>query len=521
MSSDMPSPDFIRLQQHSEPSTQTRATSLEGAVQPSCMLSVAELEARPARLPDYEAESRALVMLSREMARSPENILTKLADVALTLCRADSAGVSLLSADGEKFQWPAIVGRWAEHVGGGTPRHFGPCGTVLDRNMSLLCTHPERDFPYFGDVQPPVEEALLIPFYMYEKAVGTIWIVAHDTRRRFDSEDLRLMTNLGSFAEAAYQTWTSFDATQRMASIVESSDDPIIAEDLEGIITSWNRAAERVYGYSAEEVLGKSITILISPERKDEERVMLERIKRGERIEQYETVRQRKDGSTLDVSLTVSPIRDAAGRIAGASKIARDITERKRAQAQIALLAREAEHRAKNVLATVQATVSLSKSDTPDGLKRSILGRIQALANAHRLFAQTRWTGADLRALALEELLPYRQEGEARAQVDGPDVTVKPDAAQAIAVILHELATNAAKYGALSVPGGRLRVGWSHVSDERLVLRWTETGGPPTRPPTHEGFGTRVMKSMIGSLKGDIRLDWRDDGLVCEIALPI
>src|SRR5262249_994572 len=210
------------------------------------------------------------------------------------------------------------------------------------------------------------------------------------------------------------------------------------------------------------------------------------------------------------------PLMNAVGRIVGASKVARDITERKRTEEQIAMLAREAEHRAKNILATVQATVHLSQSDTPDGLKQSIAGRIQALANVHRLFVESRWTGADLRTLALEELAPYRQEGDEKAQVDGTHVTVKPDVAQAIAVILHELATNAAKYGALSVPGGRVHVGWSHASEERLILRWTETGGPSAKPPTHRGFGTRVMTSMISdSLKGDMRLDWRDGGLVC------
>jgi two-component sensor histidine kinase len=120
----------------------------------------------------------------------------------------------------------------------------------------------------------------------------------------------------------------------------------------------------------------------------------------------------------------------------------------------------------------------------------------------------------------LEELLPYRQEGDERAQVDGAHVTVKPDVAQAIAVILHELATNAAKYGALSVPGGRVHVGWSHESDDRLILRWTETGGPSAKPPIQQGFGTRVVKSMIGSLKGDMHLDWCEGGLVCEIVIP-
>jgi PAS domain S-box-containing protein len=306
-----------------------------------------------------------------------------------------------------------------------------------------------------------------------------------------------------------------------LAAIVESTDDAVITKSLNGIITSWNRGAERIFGYLAEDIIGKSITVLIPPERQDEEPTIIERIRRGERIDHYETVRRRKDGSQLDISLTVSPLRDAAGRIVGASKIARDITNGKRAEAQIAVLAREAEHRAKNVLATVQATVHLSQSDSADGLKKSIAGRIQALANVHRLFVDTRWSGADLRTLALDELSPYCQDGDARAQVDGTSITVKPDVAQALAVILHELATNAAKYGALSVPGGRVHVGWPDATDGRLVLRWTETGGPPATPPTREGFGTRVMKSMISSLKGDMRLDWREGGLICEIALPI
>jgi two-component sensor histidine kinase len=199
--------------------------------------------------------------------------------------------------------------------------------------------------------------------------------------------------------------------------------------------------------------------------------------------------------------------------ITGASKIARDITERKRSEAQIRILAREAEHRAKNVLATVQATVHLSRADTPDGLKQVIEGRIQALANVHRLFVETRWTGANLRSLAEEELAGYWQDGEQRAQLDGPHIFLDPNAAQAIAVSLHEFATNAAKYGALSVPNGHLQIEWSRTADG-IALRWTETGGPSVRPPTREGFGSRVMKAMIrDQLKGDMRFEWRAEGL--------
>jgi PAS domain S-box-containing protein len=386
----------------------------------------------------------------------------------------------------------------------------------------MVCSHPELDFPYWAPIKPVLEEGLLIPFYIKGEAVGTIWVVAHDTSRRFDAEDLRVMTNLGTFAAAAYQTWLSLNATQRIASIVESSNDAIVGKDLNGIITSWNKGAEKMFGYVAEEVIGKPVTILIPPDRHDEEPAILDRIRHGECVEHYETVRQRKHGGRLDISLTISPIKDTKGKIIGASKVARDITERKRSEEQIVILAREAEHRAKNVLATVQATVHLSQSDTVAGLKQAIEGRIQALANVHRLFVESRWTGADIDSLVKDELVGYSQDGEGHVQINGPNILLEPNVAQSIAVTLHELATNAAKYGGLSAPEGKVRVEWSRAADGRLVLRWTETGGPPVKPPTRQGFGSRVVESMIrGQLKGEMRLDWRAEGLACEIAVPI
>jgi PAS domain S-box-containing protein len=459
----------------------------------------------------------------QELANEPAAILQRLADTALGLCRAHSAGLSLLE-DGDQrsnFHWRAIAGQWVRHIDGGTPRNFGPCGTVLDHDVAMVCSHPELDFPYWAPIKPVLEEGLLIPFHVKGEAVGTIWVVSHDPSRRFDAEDLRIMTNLGSFAAAAYQTLLSLNATRRIASIVESSNDAIVGKDLNGIITSWNTGAERIFGYAAEEVVGKPVTILMPPDRQNEEPRILERIRRGERVEHYETIRQRKDGSLVDISLTVSPIKDEEGKIIGASKIARDIAERRRSEQQIALLAREAEHRVRNVLATVQATVHLTQSDTADGLKRAIDGRIKALANVHRLFVESRWAGAEIHTLVKDELGAYSRDGEEHVQIGGPQILLEPNAAQAIAVTLHELATNAAKYGGLSTPEGKVRVEWSRAEDGRLVLRWTETGGPPVKPPTRQGFGTRVMESMIrGQLQGEMRLDWRAEGFACEIALP-
>jgi PAS domain S-box-containing protein len=314
--------------------------------------------------------------------------------------------------------------------------------------------------------------------------------------------------NTGSLADA-----------QRFAAIIEFSEDAIISKDLNGIITSWNPGAQRLFGYLAEEVIGKSITILIPTERHDEEPLILERIRRGERIDHYETVRRRKDGRLIDISLTVSPIKSASGEVIGASKIARDISERKRSEALIVTLVREAEHRARNVLAVVQAMVRLSQSDTPEGLKTAIDGRIRALANVHSLFVQSRWAGAELRKLIEEELSPYLR-GEGSAHIDGPTVLLTQDGAQTVALAIHELATNAAKYGALSVEDGRVTVEWSRTPDETLLIRWTESGGPPVRAPSRSGVGTRVVENMIRAVNGKLEVNWHAEGFECALTLP-
>ena len=306
-----------------------------------------------------------------------------------------------------------------------------------------------------------------------------------------------------------------------LAAIVESSDDAIVSKNLDGIITSWNTGAQRVFGYTAAEAVGQPITIVIPADRQSEEREILTRIRRGEHIDHFETIRHRKDGTLIVVSLTVSPVRNAEGQIVGASKIARDITEQKRSHEQIATLAREAEHRSKNLLATVQATVRLSQSETPDGLKRAIEGRIQSLANVHSLFVKTRWIGADLSTIATQELAPYSEKNQRHVRIDGPPVLLEPDVAQTIAITLHELATNAAKYGALAVPDGQVELKWSHDADGRLHLRWTESSGPKVREPAHKGFGGRIIEQMIAQRSGTMHFDWRADGLVCEIILKV
>jgi PAS domain S-box-containing protein len=166
-------------------------------------------------------------------------------------------------------------------------------------------------------------------------------------------------------------------AIQRLAAIVESSDDAILTKDLNGIITSWNTGAQRLFGYTAEEAIGKSVTMLIPMDRQDEEPRILSRIRSGERVDHYETIRRRKDGSLVEISISVSPLKNSEGTIVGASKIARDITDRKRAQEQQQLLLREMDHRVKNLFTLASSVVTLSArtADTPEGLAAAIRDR--------------------------------------------------------------------------------------------------------------------------------------------------
>ncbi|MGD9965527.1 MAG: response regulator [Hyphomonadaceae bacterium] len=183
------------------------------------------------------------------------------------------------------------------------------------------------------------------------------------------------------------------------------------------------------------------------------------------------------------------------------------------------LLAREVDHRARNALAVIQSIVSLTPSNSPGEFVDAIKGRIRAMASAHNLLSETRWRGADLVRLVNEELAPYRVARD-RIDVRGPPVEIMPTVAQNLALAIHELATNAAKYGALAEHGGRLSVTWQFRNEE-LVLEWNEVVGKPIAPPHKAGFGSRVIKSSIeGQLKGVVESTWRVDGLLIVMRIP-
>ena len=318
--------------------------------------------------------------------------------------------------------------------------------------------------------------------------------------------------------------WRADETAQLLASIVESSDDAIISKDLDGVIVSWNKSAERLFGYTAAEIIGKPVTVLIPEDRLDEEPHILERIRRGERVDHYETLRQRKDGRLINISLTVSPVKDDDGRIVGASKIARDITERKHGEALRDLLMAELSHRVRNTLAMVIAIAhqSFTRARSVDEARHSFEARIRALAQTHSCLAQTNWAGVPLERLVSDETAPYRG-GCNTVRIAGPEITLNAKAALSLGLGLHELATNAAKYGALSTKTGALAIEWHLVpAKNELILSWTETGGPAVSPPQHSGFGRLLLeRALAADLNGTVTLDFAPEGFTCLIAFPL
>src|SRR5262245_47853660 len=311
-----------------------------------------------------------------------------------------------------------------------------------------------------------------------------------------------------------------------LASIVESSEDAIISKDIDGIITTWNDGAERLFGYTSDEVVGKPASILMPSARHMEERAILERIRRGERIENYETVRRRKDGSLVDVSLTISPVRNADGKIVGASKIARDITRQKLAERREKILMAELDHWVRNALARVAmlATSSCRDSSSIDEFARSLDGRIHSMAAALTLLSQAGGHGVGLAALVHNQLAPYA--AEANITIRGTDLMLTPVAIQAIGMVFHELVTNAAKHGALSVPTGQVSVSWDCKQNgsaaANLILLWRESGGPRIAAEVKSGYGTRLIRELVPyELGGAVDLVFAPDGVSCRIELPL
>jgi PAS domain S-box-containing protein len=322
---------------------------------------------------------------------------------------------------------------------------------------------------------------------------------------------------------------SAHEAAAFLAAIVESSDDAIISKSLQGIITTWNLSAERLFGYTAAEAVGRPITILIPEDRLNEEPAILARISAGERVDHFETIRRRKDGTLFDISLTISPIRGCDGKIIGASKIARDISERKHAAEHQNMLLREMHHRVKNLFAITSSIITLAarSAQTPAELASNMKTRLVALSRAHEM-TLTSVSGGETSteqpttffALLSKLLSPFADKEDGRWRLHGEDTPITADRVTSLALLFHEYATNSVKYGALSVREGRLDVTLVRQPND-FEIEWRESMGigATVGPTDNRGFGTTLEAMLIRTLNAQVSKDWHADGLVIRLTL--
>ena len=311
-----------------------------------------------------------------------------------------------------------------------------------------------------------------------------------------------------------------------LAAIVASSGDAILSVGLDGKILSWNPGAERLFGFKAEEIIGKPKTLIIPEELISVAIAQLKLAQSGERV-RTETQRLRRDGTRVEVSLDLAPIGDKHGAVIAMSTIAHDITDKKLAEEHQHFLMRELTHRSKNLLAVINAMArqTVRSADSLADFEKRFSSRIQGLAASHDILVSQDWAAAPLRELIAKHINIFADKLEARLELSGPEVYVGVEAAQTIGLALHELATNSVKYGALSQPNGKIIVHWKFENMEDggsgLRVSWQERGGPPVIKPTRTGFGHIVTERMIAqSLNGDVTIDYAPTGLIWILKFP-
>lgn len=367
-----------------------------------------ELQQRTPSNPDYLREKLALQDLASQMSDHPAEVLPRLVKLAMEICDAESAGISILEPEAEQFRWYALSGILSAFEGTTTPRHFSPCGVCLDTDGPVLMKRPERAYDWIREANISVPEVLLVPLQVKGlQSVGTLWIVSGETAH-FNAGHSRVMTELAAFAGVALR-------------MVQA-----------------------------------------------EERLTLA-------LQRQET------------------------------------------------LTREMSHRVKNLFAITDSMIRMSarNAQTKEELAKSLSGRLHALASANALVRRS-FADDEEASVSFGELIRriLRPHDHAHSSVEGPDFPVGQNATNSLALVFHELATNAAKYGSLSRQDGSVAVQWS-ADDSNVELLWKEAGGPVTTPPTASGFGTRLVATTIERIGGRIDYDWQPNGLLARVSLPL
>lgn len=349
-------------------------------------------------------------------------------------------------------------------------------------------------------------------------------------RQRVETSLIAKEEHLAALSEAEGALRTS---EQRFRTLFDSLIQGVMFIDQAGRITQVNPAAERIAGLPAASIIGHSLDDLgLAPLDDQGTPLPVERrpssvaLRTGMILNGILVGFDRREGDRERrwLMLDAIPLRQPGEEAPSAVCILfNDITEKRRAEEAQRILMREVDHRAKNALAVAQALVRLTRADSHEDFIKALEGRIAALARAHTLLARSHWRGALLAGLLEEELEPYRAQRGEHISLQGPPVTLDPYAAQPLGMVLHELATNAAKHGALSVPEGRLEVRWSlGDKDDGLRIVWKEHGGPAVTAPENKGFGSDLIYASVTSqLGGTVECDWQPGGLQATLTLPI
>jgi PAS domain S-box-containing protein len=283
----------------------------------------------------------------------------------------------------------------------------------------------------------------------------------------------------------------------------------------------WDEGQFRIFGVDPKSfvVNPANVQALLHPDDFNQLREAMNQFNKSVRSYETEFRIVRPDGEIRWCVGTAAATVDRSGRVIRVSGVTVDITERKRAEERQNLLTREVDHRAKNALALAQSIVRLTRGDNVKAYIQAVEGRISALARVHTILSLSSWQGAEISKLVDEELAPYAM-GEQIA-FSGASIQLQPATAQTLAMALHELVTNSAKYGALSTVSGRLTISWEIEADVLRIL-WEERDGPLVERPASRGFGTRsVIASIESQLGGQAEFDWRTEGLVCRLSVPL
>lgn len=505
-----------------------------------------ELALRPRRRPNLLREADAFRELSELMLKSSQRAVERFVEIALELCDAGTAGLSLLpNTEGKPyFVWEKLAGALADSEGGQTPRDFSPCGLCLDAGHTILLLRPFELFEYFNAAAMPLMEGLIVPLYdTGGEPLGTIWVVHHDADKHFDAEDARTMEHLAIQLVLALKLRRErsevrnirrqvralrnekaglIDESAFLNGVLASSSDCIEVLDTEGHVLFMSEGGLKVMEIDDFEAMEGRFWPDFWAEAWRHQAIAAigDALEGG--VGRFQAPAETARGNPLFLDVRVTAILGAENRPEHLLAIARDITEEHRSAAEREILGRELEHRVKNSLAMVSAIINQTCkfSETVQQAKETLLARVSALARTHDMLTLTKWQSARVPKVVEDALAPHRT-GADRFEISGPDIVISAKQALSLTLALHELATNAAKYGALSNDDGRITLEWALSggnSQNTFVLRWQESGGPEVSAPSRKGFGSRLIEELVPTdFGGEATLHYHPSGVMFEL----